>query len=95
MTGPDKPSQVGPDCNLTFENLSANVVSKGRLVQAPASDIDRNDLKDKTCLNTCNVNYVTYQKTKEITVPIEADADGFLDKECPSEKCLFQFKVLE
>ena len=34
-------------------------------------------------------------KTKEITVPIEADADGFLDKECPSEKCLFQFKVLE
>ena len=34
-------------------------------------------------------------KTKEITVPIEADADGFLDKECPSKKCLFQFKVLE
>ena len=34
-------------------------------------------------------------KTKEITVPIEADADGFLDKECPSEKCLFQFKVSE
>jgi hypothetical protein len=33
-------------------------------------------------------------KTKEITVPIEADADGFLDKECPSKKCLFQFKVL-
>ena len=30
-------------------------------------------------------------KTKEITVPIEADADGFLDKECPSKKCLFQF----
>ena len=95
MTSPDKPTQVGPDCNPAFENLSANVVSKGRLVQAPASDIDRNDSKDKTCLNTCNVNYVTYQKTKEITVPIEADADGFLDKECPSEKCLFQFKVVE
>jgi uncharacterized Zn finger protein (UPF0148 family) len=28
-------------------------------------------------------------------VPLEADAEGFLDKECPSETCLFQFKVAE
>ncbi|WP_198666115.1 hypothetical protein [Tropicimonas sp. IMCC34043] len=30
---------------------------------------------------------------KEISVPIEADSEGYLDKECPSEPCLFLFKV--
>ena len=34
-------------------------------------------------------------ETTEISVPLEADAEGFLDKECPSETCLFQFKVAE
>lgn len=34
-------------------------------------------------------------ETTEISVPLEVDADGFLDKECPSETCLFQFKVAE
>lgn len=29
----------------------------------------------------------------EFQVPLEADQDGFLDKECPSESCQFQFKV--
>lgn len=32
---------------------------------------------------------------KQISVPIEADKDGYLDRECPSEECLFQFKVDE
>ena len=31
--------------------------------------------------------------THKISVPIEADEEGYLDKECPSEDCLFQFKV--
>jgi len=31
----------------------------------------------------------------EIRVPIAADAEGYLDKECPAERCQFQFKVLE
>ena len=30
---------------------------------------------------------------KQVSVPIERDSDGFLDKECPSEDCLFLFKV--
>jgi hypothetical protein len=30
---------------------------------------------------------------KEITVPIEPDSEGYLDKECPSEPCLFLFKI--
>lgn len=30
---------------------------------------------------------------KEISVPIEPDAEGYLDKECPSEPCCFLFKV--
>jgi len=34
-------------------------------------------------------------ETTEISVPLEPDAEGFLDKECPSETCLFQFKVAE
>lgn len=37
----------------------------------------------------------TLSGTTEISVPLEADSDGFLDKECPSETCLFQFKVDE
>jgi len=35
------------------------------------------------------------EKLKEISVPIESDCDGFLDKECPNDECLFQFKVDE
>lgn len=29
----------------------------------------------------------------KIFIPLETDADGYLDKECPSEECLFQFKI--
>ncbi|SDD49243.1 hypothetical protein [Belnapia rosea] len=29
----------------------------------------------------------------EVAVPLEADAEGFLDRECPAEQCLFTFKV--
>ena len=25
--------------------------------------------------------------------PIEVDEDGYIDKECPNEECLFQFKI--
>lgn len=32
-------------------------------------------------------------RTKEISVPIELDSEGYIDKECPSEACLFLFKV--
>lgn len=34
-------------------------------------------------------------KRMEIFVPIKADEEGYLDKECPSDNCLFQFKVFE
>lgn len=30
----------------------------------------------------------------EISVPIGDDEEGYLDRECPSEECLFQFKIL-
>lgn len=33
------------------------------------------------------------EKGVEFQVPLEADEDGFLDRECPSENCRFQFKV--
>ncbi|MBC6408145.1 MAG: hypothetical protein GDA40_08530 [Rhodobacteraceae bacterium] len=29
----------------------------------------------------------------EVSVPIEDDEDGYFDRECPSEECLFQFKI--
>lgn len=32
-------------------------------------------------------------RMKEISVPIEPDSEGYLDKECPSEPCLFLFKI--
>jgi hypothetical protein len=32
-------------------------------------------------------------RMKEISVPVEPDTDGYLDKECPSEPCLFPFKI--
>ena len=31
----------------------------------------------------------------QISVPINADAEGYLDKECPSKECLFVFKAKE
>jgi len=31
----------------------------------------------------------------KVSVPIEADQEGYLDKECPSESCRFTFKVKE
>jgi hypothetical protein len=31
----------------------------------------------------------------KISVPINADKEGYLDKECPNTECMFQFKVLE
>ena len=33
------------------------------------------------------------EQTKHISIPIETDKDGYLDKECPNQDCLFQFKV--
>lgn len=33
--------------------------------------------------------------TQRISIPINSDKDGYLDKECPNEECLFQFKVDE
>ncbi len=33
--------------------------------------------------------------TTTITVPIAADERGYVDRECPSEECRYQFKVLE
>lgn len=35
----------------------------------------------------------TLGRTKEISVPIQADSEGYLDKECPAEACMFSFKV--
>ncbi len=32
-------------------------------------------------------------RMKEISVPIESDSEGYIDKECPSEPCLFLFKI--
>lgn len=32
-------------------------------------------------------------RTEEISVPIELDSEGYIDKECPSDQCLFLFKV--
>lgn len=29
-----------------------------------------------------------------VSVPIEYDEDGYFDRECPSDECLFQFKIL-
>lgn len=31
----------------------------------------------------------------KITIPVEKDEDGYVDRECPNEDCLYQFKVLE
>lgn len=33
------------------------------------------------------------EETKEISIPIEADEKGYIDKQCPSEDCNFIFKV--
>jgi uncharacterized Zn finger protein (UPF0148 family) len=33
-------------------------------------------------------------KQMQVSVPIETDDEGYYDKECPSDNCLFQFKVL-
>lgn len=30
-----------------------------------------------------------------VSVPISSDAEGYFDRECPSDECLFQFKVHE
>jgi hypothetical protein len=32
-------------------------------------------------------------RMKEISVPIKLDSEGYVDKECPSEPCLFLFKI--
>ena len=32
-------------------------------------------------------------RMKEVSVPIKLAAEGYLDKECPSEPCLFLFKI--
>lgn len=33
------------------------------------------------------------ERLTKIEVPLEGDADGFLDRECPAEGCLFEFKI--
>ena len=33
------------------------------------------------------------EDTAEVSVPIEGDDEGYLDRECPSDECLFEFKV--
>jgi len=35
------------------------------------------------------------EQMKSVSVPIEADKDGYFDRECPNEECFFQFKVDE
>jgi len=35
------------------------------------------------------------ERTTQISVPIQSDEDGYMDRECPNEDCLFQFKVYE
>ena len=30
---------------------------------------------------------------QSISVPLEGDAEGYFDKECPDNNCLFQFKI--
>lgn len=30
---------------------------------------------------------------KNVSVPLEEDSEGYADKECPSEECLFSFKI--
>lgn len=37
----------------------------------------------------------TLSETNAISIPLAADSKGYLDKECPNEECLFQFKVNE
>lgn len=33
-------------------------------------------------------------RLQKVEVPLEADPEGYVDKECPAEVCMFQFKVL-
>jgi hypothetical protein len=33
------------------------------------------------------------ENLKRISVPIKTDKDGYLDRECPNDECLFEFKV--
>lgn len=35
------------------------------------------------------------EQLKSVSIPVEVDKDGYLDRECPNEECLFQFKVDE
>ena len=35
------------------------------------------------------------QGPQKISIPIHPDTDGYIDKECPDEKCMFQFKVYD
>ena len=33
-------------------------------------------------------------RLQQVEVPLEADSEGYADKECPAEACLFQFKIV-
>ena len=35
------------------------------------------------------------KRMKKLSVPIKADKEGYLDRECPNKECQFQFKVQE
>src|SRR5687767_12076361 len=35
------------------------------------------------------------ERIGQIAIPIDSDEDGYFDRECPNEECLFQFKVDE
>lgn len=44
---------------------------------------------DETIRELCDIG------GKRFTFEIEADEDGYIDRQCPSEECGFQYKVLE
>ena len=33
------------------------------------------------------------ERTSKISVPVESDSEGYVDKECPNDSCLFLFKI--
>ena len=37
----------------------------------------------------------TLDNLNSISVPIEADEKGYIDRQCPSEECEFIFKVID
>jgi len=45
-------------------------------------------------INRLIKNLKEFQKDiNKVKIPVKTDEDGYIDKECPNEECLFQFKV--